>query len=245
MNRAILVPLDGSAASEHALPVARRIASASGAVLHLVRVYVPIIDVYRHALPHANEVGEHENHARARTYLEAVRDRLHGADGLRIEIELLDGQVVDALVAYARRVRAGLVVMTTHGRGGATRLWLGGTTDALIERINLPVLLIRPRDIAVWLAPWYIFRRVLIVLDGSTHAEQILGPALALGALSGAHMSSCVSSSRLSFPALPRCLQGGGPARNLISQQRVPARTYLEAVAERIRGEGFGVATQL
>ena len=43
MDRVIREPLDGSAASDYALPDARRIAMATGAALHLVRVHVPPI----------------------------------------------------------------------------------------------------------------------------------------------------------------------------------------------------------
>ena len=40
---------------------------------------------------------------------------------------LLDCPVADALAAYVSTNNIDLVVMTTHGRGGLTRLWLGST----------------------------------------------------------------------------------------------------------------------
>ncbi len=45
MFRRILVPLDGSARAERALPMAARLAQASGGSLFLVRV-VPLLNVY-------------------------------------------------------------------------------------------------------------------------------------------------------------------------------------------------------
>ena len=47
MYRTVLVPLDGSAFAEHALPLALSIAGRAGATLRLVRVHVPAATLYR------------------------------------------------------------------------------------------------------------------------------------------------------------------------------------------------------
>ena len=35
--------------------------------------------------------------------------------------------------------------MTTHGRGGVSRAWLGSVADEIVRSINIPTLLVRPR----------------------------------------------------------------------------------------------------
>jgi nucleotide-binding universal stress UspA family protein len=95
---------------------------------------------------------------------------------------LLDGPVPDAINRYAAATGADLLVMTTHGRGPLARFWLGSVADALVRQASVPILLVPPKGAAPDLAQTPVIRRVLIPLDGSELAEQVLEPALALGA---------------------------------------------------------------
>jgi len=56
--------------------------------------------------------------------------------------------VADALAAYVSTNDIELVVMTTHGRGGLTRLWLDSTAYMLAHQITVPLLLVRPEKTA-------------------------------------------------------------------------------------------------
>lgn len=177
--KTILVPLDGSELAEQALPLAERLATATGAELELVRVHVPPTawDIYTDAMtgrPDAQDSVPAET-----AYLEEQAARLRAA-GLRVTATMLQGEVAPAI---ARRMRAvaDLVVMTTHGRGPFSRLWLGSVADGLLRMLEGPILLVRPamEAWAVGLAPPY--RRVLIPLDGTDGSEAALEPAIALG----------------------------------------------------------------
>ena len=112
MYRSILVPLDGSTFSEHALPTAARIARLAGAHLQLVRVIPddPLEDIFYSA-------GPRYPWDEGRTYLRRTADQVEARTGLRPSLRLLGGPVADTLCEYATGCGADLVVMTTHARG--------------------------------------------------------------------------------------------------------------------------------
>lgn len=189
MYHQILVPLDGSIASEHALPLAGHVAQRANAALRLVHVHraattspisiegLPVIDTELHS-----QAEEHE-----RTYLERIAERLTATYGITCSWETLDGDesIAALLLEEAIRSRADLIVMTTHGRSGFAQLWLGSVAEALIRLSSLPLLLVRPTDEPATMQQPPKLTEMLIPLDGSAFAEQILDPAMQLGGVLG------------------------------------------------------------
>jgi nucleotide-binding universal stress UspA family protein len=183
MYRSILVPLDGSKFGEHALPLAMKIARQAQASLQLVHVHVPLAPlsvanamVYDDRLDVALQQDE-------RTYLENAVQRVAEHARVPVTSTLLEGRIGDALEAHASRAGVDLIVMTTHGRGSLARAWLGSVADELVRRTTLPVILVRPHEAKLDLAQELSLRHVLIPLDGSPMAEQIIEPVVALGSL--------------------------------------------------------------
>jgi nucleotide-binding universal stress UspA family protein len=84
------------------------------------------------------ETEEHE----ARTYLEHVGNVLRGK-GLQVETQIPEGAAVQAIVDCAKRLRADLIALTTHGRGGLTRLVFGSVAEGVLRSAPCPVLLLR------------------------------------------------------------------------------------------------------
>jgi nucleotide-binding universal stress UspA family protein len=187
MYRSILVPLDGSRFGEHALPAALKIAQKTAATIHLAHVHVAQAPIYAEsALVYDDRVDAAIRNSE-RAYLESLMKRIgEVAPTVLVTCSLLDGAVGDALDERARAVNADLIVMTTHGRGAVARAWLGSVSDELVRRLPMPVLLILPHEARVDLTKTPAFNKVLIPLDGSPLAEQIIGPALALGKLADA-----------------------------------------------------------
>lgn len=188
--QSILVPLDGSRFAEHALPVARQLALRSGAMLNLVHVHVPIINVSMGAwnmggVPVVNEQMDAEIRQSEQAYLQSLRERF-AADDLQITCEILYGAVVPTLREHAADLHADLVIMTTHGHGAFSHVWLGSVADSFVRHSDIPTLLIRPtaeeENTIATDQPWSI-QRILIPLDGSALAERILDPACRLGDL--------------------------------------------------------------
>jgi nucleotide-binding universal stress UspA family protein len=164
----IMVPLDGSARAEHALPVAERLAAALGAILHLVRVVEPPTWVYPlplHVLAYDDLIRAETQQAMA--YLEARRTRLAVA-GVRAYAVHLIGSPAAALLDYERTKGIGLVVTGSHGRSRLSHLGLDTVADSLLRHGGAPILLVPERDTPVTL------ERVVVPLDGSERAEQAL-----------------------------------------------------------------------
>lgn len=140
----VVVPLDGSALAERALPVAAEVAADLGVPVHLVRV----IDL--DALRATVQAGIHAAAAYVRSqeavqrhaeeYLAEQARELRNQD-VMTTAEVLMGSPAVALVDTFRR--NDLIVMTTHGRGGVRRWLLGSVADKLVREAAAPVLLVR------------------------------------------------------------------------------------------------------
>ena len=125
-----------------------------------------------------------------RAYLDGVVKRVASASPVRVTSDLLEGpRVAETLQAHAATSGADLIVMTTHGRGPLSRFWLGSIADEMVRLATTPVLLVRPHEEALDLTSEPGVRHILIPLDGSDLAEQVLEPARVLGVFMQAHFT--------------------------------------------------------
>jgi nucleotide-binding universal stress UspA family protein len=144
MYRSILVPLDGSAFGEHALPLALSIARRARTELLLLHVHAPLAAVYAEGAGYIDSQLEHEIKQREQAYLDGVARRLQGPADVGVRTLLREGEVAATVRATAEGTGAGLVVMTTHGHGALARFWLGSVADKVIRDLPMPLLLVRP-----------------------------------------------------------------------------------------------------
>lgn len=140
MTEEILVPLDGSPFGEAALGPALEIAERGGGRLHLVSACDP--DMAGPALLESELSYE----AAFLQYLEGVREEVLRGRQVAIEVRVVTGSVVDALVEEAERSGVELTVLSTHGHGPLSRLWMGSVADRFVRRTPSPVLLVRPEE---------------------------------------------------------------------------------------------------
>src|SRR5262249_8289522 len=157
--------------------------------------------------------------------------------------KVVEGPIADALCEQAAATGADLIVMTTHGRGGLARAWLGSVADDLIRRLTVPVLLVRPQEKAPDLAQEPSLPNVLIRLDGAELAEKILEPAVALGSLMDAEYTLVRVIPPLVIGSHP--IQAGPvpgveytvvkELQTLHEEEQREAAKYLEQVAGRLR----------
>lgn len=141
----IIVPLDGSDLAEQALDEAKELSRKLDIPLHLVRV----VDTYRtQSLPATGmaldysmlaELAEEEIED-AETYIgEKVRD-LQG-EGLKATGDVLHGPIARQIVAAADK--GDVIVMSSHGRTGIRRWFLGSIAEEVMRHAECPVLLHR------------------------------------------------------------------------------------------------------
>jgi nucleotide-binding universal stress UspA family protein len=240
MCHSLLVPLDRSSFAEQALPLALSIARRARARLDLVEVHALYALQERHAGRSPFEPGlDAECKQQEQLYLDATVQWVTSVSGVCATAGVLPGSAVlaatvaDSILERARASRADLIVMATHSRGPLSRLGLGSVADELIRRAPIPVLLVRPSAKAPGLIPEPVLDNILIPLDGSGLAEQVLDPALDLARLMEARCSLLrVVESRSSSA-------DGGP------EQVQAAEAYLQRVARQIREQGLPVRTRV
>ena len=237
MIRTILVPLDGSAFGEHALPLALGIARQAGATVRLVHICAtPAPRRFRasHTLAPAAD-REH-----AEPYLAQLAGVLEERWEVPIRSAVLDGPPAPTLRAEAIAQRADLVVMTTHGYGPLSRAWLGSVAQELVRTLPMPVLLTRPHgepvDLLEAVDP-LPFARILLPLDGSPLAEQVLPHALALGSLCDAEYTVAQALNPPSLGYAPAATVAG-LSQQILDEWMGLAHEYLAQVAVRLRSQG-------
>jgi nucleotide-binding universal stress UspA family protein len=145
----ILVPLDGSPLAEAALPWAGELARLLAADLVLVRVVpppglgaiaAPLTSGTRHGDRDADDEQASER------YLEGAAAPWR-EQHLRVTTVVRLDRPASGIIASAAESGAGLVVMATHGRTGASRTFLGSVALEVLHRGSLPVMLVRPNGL--------------------------------------------------------------------------------------------------
>jgi nucleotide-binding universal stress UspA family protein len=145
MYERILVPVDGSEPSNRGLQEAIRLAKALGGELRLVH----IVDDSALALNPETGIAAAPlvaDFAQAgKSILEEARSmaQAEGIDPTVALHENFSGRVADLIVEEARKWRAEVIVMGTHGRRGVRHVVLGSDAEAVVQRAEVPVLLVR------------------------------------------------------------------------------------------------------
>lgn len=144
MFRRILVPVDGSDIARRGLQAAIRLAKEQGGRIRLIHVVeiAPMITVEggAYVADVLDAMAQAGKNVLAKAQAEAARS------GLKAETVLIDnmpGHIADAIVRDAKKWRADLIVLGTHGRRGVTRLVMGSDAEQVVRLTAVPVLLIR------------------------------------------------------------------------------------------------------
>ena len=166
----ILVPLDGSAASERSIPVAAAFCRALNCRLTLLRVD----EGPGKAAPQTGQLSPE-------TYLRQTAAELE-TSGIQVDYAVEQGQPDKAIVSMAGDIGADLVVMTARERSRLDTLFVQPVATQTLRKSRSPILLMRPPEQREGApskpaTPPTEFRRLLICLDGSHVAEQTLSYA--------------------------------------------------------------------
>jgi nucleotide-binding universal stress UspA family protein len=142
MYRRILVPLDGSPEAESALPHALVIATGLGASVTLLhaaeapnRTILSTLEAIR--------VLEDEQRAASQYLRDVAQLWAARASAVLLAVQV-SGPVARAIVDYAWRVDADVIVMASRRRGAVTRLLEGSVAEAVARAAPCPVLIVPP-----------------------------------------------------------------------------------------------------
>jgi len=143
----ILVPLDGSALAERAIPHAREIARGGGRteilLLQAVNFPVPVVP---EAVLAPDGKWLDEARKEAALYLDGIAAPLREA-GVRVRTLLDERPPADAILHVATREKVDLIVMSTHGRGGLGRMLMGSVAESVFRATSRTVMLVKPEPL--------------------------------------------------------------------------------------------------
>jgi nucleotide-binding universal stress UspA family protein len=146
--KTILVPLDSSLLAEQALEHALDLATTEDTTILLVTVLpnpqqrIGLSDTF--APLWLEEVQKSEAN-RLKDYLLATAQKLRRR-GLKVQTETPTGNPAAAIIRTATKRHADMIVMTTHGRSGFQRLWLGSVATSIVHQSTCPLLLVRSTE---------------------------------------------------------------------------------------------------
>ncbi len=234
MYKRVLVPVDGSSFSEHAVSYAAAIARRARARLHVVLVHSPLARYAADVTPtRLLEQWETECRKKEADYLDHLVQSLC-EQGIDAVAERLEGEVARRLVRSAKS-EADLLVIATHGRAGLERAWLGSVADEVIHHVSLPVLLIR-LQVDAPRAQNPTFQHILVATDASPAAAAVTGQAVEIARLFDARLTLLrvvAAPQGLTSPYIPHAALMD---RETMQERQAEAREFLEGLAAQLAG---------
>jgi nucleotide-binding universal stress UspA family protein len=165
----LVVPLDGSTAAEHALPLAARVAAGYDLTVAFVHVQ------------EEEAGGGDDAEQKFRAYCAALAQR-HGLRAWTSAV--LRGRPADEVLGYAAGAR--FLCLASHGRGGFQAMLVGSVADKIVRGAEVPVFFVPATGEAVLPGPDH---PVMAAVDGSREAERGLELARDVAAKLGARVA--------------------------------------------------------
>ena len=154
MHERILVPLDGSAIGEAALPSVEELVTKLTPKVEVEVILLQVLTSLTHyviageasvKVPYTDREVERIKR-RSRTYLNKIADELKKR-GVTVKTKVATGRAAEEIIRVAEETRSDMVAMSTHGRSGLSRLTFGSITDKVLRTGAVPVLVVSaPRD---------------------------------------------------------------------------------------------------
>ena len=144
LARQIVFASDFSKASRRAFTTAMTLAKANRATLTILHVIVPFAPIVpeQYVSPDTWEQINTEARRRSRQQLRRLTARAQKA-GVRVVSLLLEGDPAQLIARTARRKRADLLIVGTHGRTGLAKFFVGSVANRLVATASCPVVTVR------------------------------------------------------------------------------------------------------
>lgn len=157
MYERILVPLDGSVLSENVLPFVESIAKRLGSEVILLSVFEEDKKVLDRPL---------------RAYIEKRVSELESVGVKASGMVIFGDDPAEEILTFSEKANVELIAFSAYGRSGS-RWRLGGVPSKIMQGTRIPLFLTRTLSFDEALAQ-RDFSKVLVPLDGSKAAEEIL-----------------------------------------------------------------------
>ena len=185
MFERILVPLDGSARAEAILPQLKRVLNREDSEIILFHsYYLPPAD-YRVGIPGLSLDREREA---AEKYVHEVALGLR-RPGAKVHARVVEGLPAESILEAADTEGATMIAMSSHGRTGLARWYLGSVAEKVLRASRVPVLLVRSfrpgskGEMEAAPAAEAPFRKILVPTDGSPASMAVVTAAEKVGQL--------------------------------------------------------------
>jgi nucleotide-binding universal stress UspA family protein len=128
-HKTLFVPVDFSSDSLKALRLARQIAKDLKAKIVLFNCVRTVYENVQERLADAQK--------KLNLFVEKIKQ-----EGLEASAVVAHGDLLERFVEESDKAQASLIVMSSHGRTGARKLWLGSIAEAILKKTSRPVLVI-------------------------------------------------------------------------------------------------------
>jgi nucleotide-binding universal stress UspA family protein len=146
MYSTILVPLDGSKLAECVLPHVETLVKGSQAkrviFARVVEPFHPPTSDYVINDEMRQKVDK-EHRVYAENYLKEIVGHIKYQGGVRVDTQVLYGNVAESLAEFANKNQVDIIVIATHGRSGISKWVWGGVADRVLRSSCVPVLMVR------------------------------------------------------------------------------------------------------
>ena len=145
MYQKILVPLDGSKRAEMIRPHVRELASRFQATVIFVMVIEnTYINGDGEPLSIFGAKGIDAKLKDSEAYLDGIVAKFRNK-GVACKRLTAHGPVVEKIIEAAKNEEVDLIAMTSHGRGGLSRIFYGSVAAGILNRVDRPLFIVRSR----------------------------------------------------------------------------------------------------
>ena len=252
----VLVPLDGSPLSAQVVPYTQFLSVSIGIDVELFHV-LPSVSNRMHFLvdagygssPNIQRIAQSilsfdqmENvQARLRQAAQEKLDQIAAsfpeAGEAMVRSVVGEGHPAEAIAAEAAKLPGTLLVMTSHGRPGSVRWWLGSVTDKVLHLSSAPTLVIPPHNGSADVPA--SIEGIILPLDGSVLAEAAIPHAAFLA------KTFQIPVRVIQAIYLEEAWWGGLGQEEWnepIAEVKKYAKKYVDDVAQRLQADGVGEA---
>ena len=174
MYRKVVVPLDESEQAQGVLPHVAEVIRGRESRVYLLSVVSSLkgaapAGTDAHSAIHSAQEERQRLEKEWSAYLQAAARQLEHVDA-DVQVGVRFGRPADQILAFADKVGADLVAISAHSRPGLSRWVSGNVADRVMHGARCPTLLVRAGHPSRRIA----YQRIVVPLDGSERAEQVL-----------------------------------------------------------------------